>query len=147
MALLFLDLDRFKAVNDTLGHELGDELLRAVVERLKNSIRHGDVVARLGGDEFAVLLEDVGGPLEIEPIAQSIVSRFREPFQLGGRQLSVTASVGITLYPADNTDPMALLNNADIAMYQAKEQGRNNFKFFTPSMHEEILRYHGSRTT
>ena len=71
------------------------------------------------------------------------MSRFREPFQLGGRQLSVTASVGITLYPTDNTDPMALLNNADIAMYQAKEQGRNNFKFFAPSMHEEILRYHG----
>src|ERR1043165_3624359 len=89
MALLFLDLDRFKVVNDTLGHELGDELLRAVVERLKSSIRQGDVVARLGGDEFAVLLEAVGGPLEIEPIAASIVSRFREPFQLGGRQLSV----------------------------------------------------------
>ena len=143
MGLLFLDLDRFKAVNDTLGHELGDELLRAVVERLKGSVRQGDTVARLGGDEFAVLLEDVSGPLEIEPIARSIVSRFQEPFQLGGRQLSVTASVGITLYPTDNTDPMALLNNADIAMYQAKEQGRNNFKFFAPSMHEEILRYHG----
>jgi len=143
MGLLFLDLDRFKAVNDTLGHQFGDELLRDVVQRLKSSIRPGDLLARLGGDEFAVLLEDVVGPLEIEAIAREIVGRFEEPFQLGGRQVSVTASIGITLYPVDNTDPMVLLNNADIAMYQAKEQGRNNFKFFTPSMHEEILRYHG----
>jgi diguanylate cyclase len=143
MGLLFLDLDRFKVVNDTLGHQLGDELLRDVVQRLQSSIRQGDVIARLGGDEFAVLLEDVNGPLELEAIANGIVDRFRAPFQLAGRQVSVTASVGITLYPTDSTDPMALLNNADIAMYQAKEQGRNNFKFFAPSMHEEILRYHG----
>ncbi len=146
MGLLFLDLDRFKVVNDTLGHQVGDDLLRDVVQRLKGSIRQGDVVARLGGDEFAILLEDVAGPLELEAVARSLVCRFREPFQLGSRQVSVTASVGITLYPVDNTDPMALLNNADIAMYQAKEQGRNNFKFFTPSMHEEILRHHGIET-
>ncbi len=146
IALLFLDLDRFKMVNDTLGHQLGDELLRSVVQRLQSSVREGDLVARLGGDEFAVLLEDVDGPLELEAVARSIMSRFQEPFHLGGRQVSVTASVGITLYPVDNADPMALLNNADIAMYQAKEQGRNNFKFFTPSMHEEILRYHGLAT-
>jgi len=146
MALLFLDLDRFKMVNDTLGHQLGDDLLRSVVQRLQSSVREGDLVARLGGDEFAVLLEDVDGPLELEAVARSIMSRFQEPFHLGGRQVSVTASVGITLYPVDNADPMALLNNADIAMYQAKEQGRNNFKFFTPSMHEEILRYHDLET-
>jgi diguanylate cyclase (GGDEF)-like protein len=146
MALLFLDLDRFKMVNDTLGHQLGDDLLRLVVQRLKDSIRAEDLLARLGGDEFAVLLEDVEGPLELEAVARKILSRFQEPFQLDGRQVSVTASVGITLYPVDNADPMALLNNADIAMYQAKEQGRNNFKFFTPSMHEEILRYHGIET-
>jgi diguanylate cyclase (GGDEF)-like protein len=143
MGLLFLDLDRFKAVNDTLGHQLGDELLRDVVQRLQSSIRQGDVIARLGGDEFAVLLEAVNGPVEIEAIARGIVDRFRQPFSLAGRQVSVTASVGITLYPTDSTDPMALLNNADIAMYQAKEHGRNNFKFFAPSMHEQILRYHG----
>ncbi|HVY65211.1 MAG TPA: EAL domain-containing protein [Gammaproteobacteria bacterium] len=143
MGLLFLDLDRFKVVNDTLGHQFGDELLRDVVQRLKGSIREGDLLARLGGDEFAVLVEDVAGPVELEAMARSLIARFQEPFELGGRQVSVTASVGVTLYPVDNPDPMALLNNADIAMYQAKEQGRNNFKFFTPSMHEEILRYHG----
>jgi len=146
MALLFLDLDRFKMVNDTLGHQLGDNLLRSVVQRLQSSVREGDLVARLGGDEFAVLLEDVEGPLELEAVARGIVSRFQEPFHLGGRQVSVTVSVGITLYPVDNADPMALLNNADIAMYQAKEQGRNNFKFFAPSMHEEILSYHSLET-
>jgi diguanylate cyclase (GGDEF)-like protein len=146
LALLFLDLDRFKMVNDTLGHQLGDDLLRAAVQRLKASIRAGDLLARLGGDEFAILLEDVEGPLELEALARKIVSRFQEPFELGQRQVSVTASIGITLYPVDHADPMALLNNADIAMYQAKEQGRNNFKFFTPSMHEEIMRYHRLET-
>jgi diguanylate cyclase (GGDEF)-like protein len=142
IALLFLDLDNFKIVNDTLGHQVGDDLLKAAVKRLQDSIRAGDMLARLGGDEFAVLLEDIDGPLELEAVARNIIDRFQKPFNVGPRKLSVTASVGITLYPIDNSDPMALLNNADIAMYQAKEQGRNNFKFFTPSMHAEILRYH-----
>jgi len=146
LGLLLLDLDRFKMVNDTLGHEQGDELLRAVVQRLRGSVREGDLLARLGGDEFAVLLENIEGPLELETVAGGIVGRFQEPFYLGGRHVSVTASVGITLYPVDNADPVALLNNADIAMYQAKEQGRNTFKFFTPSMHEQILSYHKLHT-
>jgi len=146
LALLFLDLDRFKIVNDTLGHELGDELLRAVVQRLRASVREGDLLARLGGDEFAVLLENVDGALDLEAIASNIVGRFAEPFELGGRQVSVTASVGITLYPTDSVDPVALLNNADIAMYQAKEQGRNTFKFFTQSMQEQLVSYHQLQT-
>ena len=126
MALLLLDLDRFKIVNETLGHEAGDMLLRAVVQRLTGSVREGDLIARLGGDEFAVLLEDVEGPLEVEAVASSIGAAFQEPFDVGGRQVSVTASVGITVCPVDSTDPVALLNNADIAMYQAKEQGRQH---------------------
>jgi diguanylate cyclase (GGDEF)-like protein len=146
MALLLLDLDRFKTVNETLGHEAGDMLLRAVVQRLSGSVREGDLIARLGGDEFAVLLEDIEGPLEVEAVASNIGAAFQDPFDVGGRQVSVTASVGITVCPADGTDPVALLNNADIAMYRAKEQGRNAFKFFAPSMHEEILVHHRLET-
>jgi len=146
MALLLLDLDRFKIVNETLGHEAGDMLLRSVVQRLTGCVREGDLVARLGGDEFAVLLEDIEGPLEVEAVASGIGAAFQEPFDVGGRQVSVTASVGITVCPVDSTDPVALLNNADIAMYQAKERGRNTFKFFTPSMHEEILSLHRLET-
>jgi diguanylate cyclase (GGDEF)-like protein len=146
MALLLLDLDRFKTVNETLGHEAGDMLLKAVVQRLTGSVREGDLIARLGGDEFAVLLEDIEGPLEIEAVASNIGAAFQEPFDVGGRQVSVTASVGITVCPADGKEPVALLNNADIAMYQVKDQGRNAFKFFTPSMHEQILAHHRFET-
>jgi diguanylate cyclase (GGDEF)-like protein len=146
MALLSLDLDRFKTVNETLGHEAGDVLLREAVQRLTSSVRDGDLLARLGGDEFAVLLEDVEGPLEVEAVARSIGSAFQKSFQVGGREVSVTVSVGITVCPVDSIDPVALLNNADIAMYQAKEQGRNTFKFFTPRMHDEILSHHRLET-
>jgi diguanylate cyclase (GGDEF)-like protein len=146
MALLVLDLDRFKSVNETLGHEAGDMLLRAVVQRLSGSVREGDLIARLGGDEFAVLLEDIEGPLEVEAVASNIVAAFQEPFEVGGRQVSVTASVGTTVCPTDGKEPVALLNNADIAMYQAKERGRNTFEFFTSSMHEEILSQHRFET-
>jgi diguanylate cyclase (GGDEF)-like protein len=146
MALLLLDLDRFKTVNETLGHEAGDMLLKAVVQRLTGSVREGDLIARLGGDEFAVLLEDIEGPLEVEAVASNIGAAFQEPFDVGGRQVSVTASIGITVCPADGTEPVALLNNADIAMYQVKDQGRNAFKFFKPSMHEEILSHHRFET-
>ena len=141
MAMLLLDLDRFKTVNETLGHEAGDALLREVVQRLTGCIREGDLLGRLGGDEFAVLLEDVEGP-QIEALARTIGDAFKTPFNVGGRQVSVTASAGITVCPADGNDPVALLNNADIAMYRAKEQGRNTVKFFASSMHDEILSYH-----
>src|SRR5688572_30484686 len=146
MALLVLDLHRFKTVNESLDHETGDMLLTAVVQRLSGSVREGDLIARLGGDEFAVLLEGIEGPLEPEAVASNIGAAFQEPFDVGGRQVSVTASVGITVCPTDGTEPVALLNNADIAMYQVKDRGRNTFKFFAPSMHEEILSHHRFET-
>jgi diguanylate cyclase (GGDEF)-like protein len=141
MALLLLDLDGFKIVSETHGHAAGDALLRAVAERLKATVREGDLLARIGGDEFAVLLEDVEGPREVEALARQITGAFREPFQAGVRQLSITASVGITVCPADGTDAAALLNYAETALGQAKQQGPSTFKFFTPRMQEEILSY------
>jgi len=142
VALLFLDLDGFKVVNDTLGHEAGDCLLREVAARLRSSVRAGDVIARLGGDEFAVLLEGMNGPREVETIAKGLLKVISEPSHIEGRQVLVTTSIGITMYPNDHSDTQMLMKNADIAMYQAKEKGRNNFKFFTHSMHEELMSYH-----
>ena len=142
VALFFLDLDQFKVVNDTLGHNAGDRLLREMARRLQNSTRAGDVIARLGGDEFAVLLEGIRGALDAETVAYSILETVAEPFVIEGREINVTTSIGITIYPSDNSDTATLLKNADIAMYQAKEQGRNNFKFFTERMQEELIAYH-----
>ncbi len=142
IALLFLDLDQFKVINDTLGHAAGDRLLTEMATRLNKAIRAGDVLARLGGDEFAVLLEGIGGARDAEAIARSILDIIARPFQIEARQIVVTTSIGITLYPNDNSDPTTLLKNADIAMYKAKETGRNNFKFFTESMHTDLIEYH-----
>ena len=141
MALLVLNVDGFKTVNETLGRSVGDALLRDVVLRLKGCMREGDLLARLGNDEFAVLLKDVDGPLEVEVVARKVGGAIQKPFQVGGQQVSITASVGITVCPVDETDAAALLNNAVIAVRQAKEQGPNAFKFFTPSMHQEILSF------
>jgi diguanylate cyclase (GGDEF)-like protein len=142
VGLLFLDLDQFKTVNDTLGHHAGDSLLKEMADRLRKSVRAGDVIARLGGDEFAILLEGLNGALEAETIANSVLDLIAKPFQVAGRQITVTTSIGITIYPNDNSDTATLLKNADIAMYQAKEKGRNNFKFFTEQMHAELMMYH-----
>ncbi|MCC7257009.1 MAG: EAL domain-containing protein [Gammaproteobacteria bacterium] len=142
VALFFLDIDQFKMVNDTLGHDAGDQLLQQVAQRLSSQVRTGDIMARLGGDEFAILMEGVDNAVDAGTIAQKLLDVIEAPFTLDGHQIKVTTSIGITFYPSDNNDTMRLLKNADIAMYQAKDAGRNNFKFFTERMHTELLEYH-----
>ena len=142
VTLLFLDLDEFKIVNDTLGHDAGDRLLKEVASRIQCSVRTGDVVARLGGDEFAVLLEGLTGPLEAESMANGLLELVSQPYHIADRQLDITTSIGITIYPNDSADTQMMLKNADIAMYQAKENGRNNVTFFTERMHAELMEYH-----
>jgi diguanylate cyclase (GGDEF)-like protein len=142
VALFFLDLDQFKMVNDTLGHDAGDRLLQETARRLRSEVRTGDVIARLGGDEFALLMESVTGPLDASVIAQQLLDVVSVPFELDGHPVLVTASIGVTLYPHDDHDTQRLVKNADIAMYQAKDKGRNNFKFFTEHMHTELIEYH-----
>ena len=136
MALLFLDLDRFKEINDTLGHDMGDILLKEAARRLSSCVRESDTVARLGGDEFAIVLGELEDPGNVERIAQDILRKLAEPFQLGIETAYISASIGITLYPEDAIGIEALLKNADQAMYDAKRQGRNRTGYFTPSMQE-----------
>ena len=134
LAVLFLDLDRFKVINDTLGHELGDALLREVARRLRQTLRTSDTVARLGGDEFVVLLEEVPEPLFVATVAHKIIAAVAEGHVLAGREYHVTASVGASTFPDDAADAPTLLKNADIAMYRAKEQGRNTFQFYSSQL-------------
>jgi diguanylate cyclase (GGDEF)-like protein/PAS domain S-box-containing protein len=134
LAVLFLDLDRFKLINDTLGHEFGDVLLREVARRLRDSLRASDTVARLGGDEFVVLLEDLPEALTVATVAQKIIAAVGERHVLAGREYHVTASVGASTFPDDAADAPTLLKNADIAMYRAKEQGRNTFQFYSSQL-------------
>ncbi len=136
VAVMFLDLDRFKNINDSLGHAVGDALLKAVGERLRGCVRSGDTIARLGGDEFTVALADVAHVDHVTRIAQKIMEQFVSPFQIDGRELYVSVSIGITLYPWDDSDLDTLLKNADAAMYHAKESGRNTFQFFTAELNE-----------
>ncbi len=139
LALIFLDLDRFKTINDTLGHTLGDRLLREVSDRLTNCLRKGDTISRLGGDEFTILLPKVNHVKDIAKIAQRILDTLKSPFYLDGHELHVTTSLGIAFYPTDGQDTQTLLKNADIAMYRAKEQGGNNYQFYTPAMNTAAL--------
>ena len=136
MALLFIDLDHFKDVNDTLGHGMGDILLKEAAQRLNSCVREADTVARMGGDEFTVILGELDDVSGIERIAQEILQKFTLPFQLENEVAYISASIGITLYPEDASEVDTLLKNADQAMYAAKHQGRNRFSYFTPSMQE-----------
>jgi diguanylate cyclase (GGDEF)-like protein/PAS domain S-box-containing protein len=128
-ALLFLDLDKFKSVNDTLGHLAGDALLLSVAERLKSCVREADTICRQGGDEFMILLPEIGGAEDAERVARKIVAAMAEPHHIVGRDLIVTFSIGISVCPDDATDEETMIKHADDAMYRAKEQGRNNFQF------------------
>ncbi len=139
MAVFFLDLDNFKAINDTLGHATGDELLKDVAGRLRSCIRASDLVARFGGDEFNILMYDVAEPDEMAISAGKMLSAFNEPFMIGGHELHVSTSIGISIYPDDGKDAADLLKHADMAMYHSKESGRNNFQFYEPAMNVRTL--------
>ena len=134
LAILFIDLDHFKEVNDTLGHDRGDQLLVEAARRLKECVRESDTVARMGGDEFTIILADVASSDQLQPVLQKILDSLDGVFQLGEEQAFVTASIGITLYPHDATEIEDLFKNADQALYVAKGEGRNRFSFFTPAL-------------
>ena len=134
MGILFLDLDRFKGVNDTLGHEAGDMLLKTVAERLKSAVRKADAVARIGGDEFSILLAGIAGPEDITEIVWKILAAMREKCFIAGRDFHITTSMGISIYPDDSDDIDTLFRYADIALYRAKDQGRNTFVFYNPEI-------------
>ena len=134
LAVMFLDLDRFKLVNDTLGHICGDELLQAVSHRLQECLREGDTLARFGGDEFTLLLPQIYGQEDAEAIAKKIIAKLRDPFFIEGHELYVTISIGIAMYPHDGTSMEMLVKNADIAMYCIKGRGSNDYQFFSSEM-------------
>ena len=140
VGVLFLDLDRFKNINDSLGHPLGDALLKAVAERLSGALRESDTLARLGGDEFVVVMEDVTGEHDMAALADKLLSVFQAPFCVQEHELSVDASIGVSVYPVDGNDPAILVRNADSAMYRAKESRRNSFVFYTADLTEQASR-------
>ena len=141
IALLFIDLDRFKTINDTLGHDFGDELIKQVATRIRHAVRETDLVSRLGGDEFTVLLANMTDEIHASIIAKGILEQLSRPFMLFGHEVYSGASIGITVSPQDGTDAMTLLKNADMAMYEAKDQGRNTFRFFTSQMTDRARQF------
>ena len=136
LGLFFMDLDRFKNINDTLGHAVGDRVLQEAARRLQASVRSADLVARLGGDEFVLLVESFGESAHLADIAAKVLSGFSAPFMVDGQELVLSASIGICTYPADGEDAQALVSNADIAMYRAKEQGRNRHCFYAAELNK-----------
>jgi diguanylate cyclase (GGDEF)-like protein len=139
LALLFIDLDGFKLINDTLGHNAGDAALVEIAARLRASLREGDVIARMGGDEFVVLVEQFGEAVQVVEVARKVLDTVSRPVTLQSQEYSVTASIGVCTYPHDAADAQTLLKNADIAMYRAKEGGKNNFRFFAPEMNVHLI--------
>jgi diguanylate cyclase (GGDEF)-like protein/PAS domain S-box-containing protein len=137
VGILFIDLDHFKDVNDTLGHEYGDQLLQMVAERLVRCLRSSDTVARLGGDEFLVILPELDRPERCEPLARKLLGALESSFPIAGQEILISASIGCTVYPDDGEDSSSLLRNADIAMYGIKREGRDGFKYFTLELNEQ----------
>jgi diguanylate cyclase (GGDEF)-like protein/PAS domain S-box-containing protein len=133
-AVLFIDLDRFKQINDSLGHEAGDILLKTVAHRFRNCLRSSDVVARLGGDEFVVLAQRVSNQNQVIVVARNLLAAAMKPIPIMGHECRVTASIGISMYPQDGKDEQTMMMNADLAMYLAKEEGKNNFQFYSPDI-------------
>lgn len=140
VAVLFLDLDHFKKANDTLGHEAGDRLLQAAAHRLLEVVREQDTVARFGGDEYLILIGGLSHAVEAQPITEKLLESFRDPFHLMGRELMLTASVGIAIAPNDGKTAQDLLRNADMAMYESKVEGRNTYHYFTEAMNRDVER-------
>ncbi|MDR4509785.1 MAG: EAL domain-containing protein [Candidatus Brocadiaceae bacterium] len=139
LAILFLDLDRFKMVNDSLGHAVGDQLLMAVARRLANFTRKSDTVARFGGDEFTLLLTEISHPEDVTKIADKLIDCIRKPLTLVNHELNITASIGIAFYPQDGKDAETIMRNADAAMYHAKESGKNNYKLYNKDISKKVF--------
>ena len=139
LSVMFLDMDRFKVINDTLGHDIGDMLLQEFGKRLVECVRSSDTVARLGGDEFIILLEDMADKGDASTVADKVINVLTTPFVLNGRELFMTTSIGISVFPGDGDDVASMLKNADTAMYRAKEQGRNNYQFYSADMSNKAL--------
>jgi diguanylate cyclase (GGDEF)-like protein/PAS domain S-box-containing protein len=137
LAVLFIDLDRFKAINDSLGHEAGDRLLKEMAKRFKRSLRADDVVGRLGGDEFVIFIEELEEFRQVENVAHKILTTTIQPMTLQGEECRVTASIGISMYPGNGTDEQTLIKNADMAKYFAKEEGKNNYQFYSKDIQSQ----------
>src|SRR5260370_22675902 len=137
---MFVDLDRFKNINDSLGHAVGDVLLKEVSQRLVNQLRVGDTICRIGGDEFVVVLPEVKRSSDVAQVAQKLIEQVWQPAMVDERELAVTCSVGIAVFPDDGGDAETLIRNADAAMYHAKELGRANYQFFTEQMNQAASR-------
>ena len=138
LALLFVDLDRFKLVNDSLGHEIGDKLLKVAAERMQSTIRHIDTISRLGGDEFIVLLSQIAAAEDAARVAEKLIAAVSQPYRIEEHELLLTASVGISIYPDSGTEANSLLRNADASMYSAKEAGRNRYRFYSEDLTSRV---------